>query len=222
MAALAWHGRGSRFQGGVAVGLAIALKFFAWPIALWLAATRRWLGVAIAVSLGVASFVSVAPFTGLDEYTQALVRLGRHFDQDSYTTFGLLAQIGVPDGAARAATFVFGGALAIGTWRHRSFTLAIATALVLSPIVWLDYFALMAIPLAISRPRLSFAWILPIATWGAPGTGIGIGDPVDITRVLVVFAIVAAISLRAELGSQATETSRGSSRTLVTRRASPI
>ena len=42
------------------------------------------------------------------------------------------------------------------------------------------------------------AWFLPLATWGAAGTGLGIGDPLDITRVLVVFALVAAACVRAE------------------------
>ena len=65
-----------------------------------------------------------------------------------------------------------------GMWRYRSFALAIAAALVLSPIVWLDYFALAALPLALARPRLSAIWFLPIATWGLEGAGLGIGDVV--------------------------------------------
>ena len=75
-------------------------------------------------------------------------------------------------------------------WRYRSFALAIAAALVLSPIVWLDYFALAALPLALARPRLSAIWFLPIATWGLEGAGIGIGDVSDIARLLLVFAVV--------------------------------
>ncbi len=51
-----------------------------------------------------------------------------------------------------------GLALLAGVWRYRSFALAIAASLVLSPIVWLDYFALAAVPLAIARPRLSWIW----------------------------------------------------------------
>ena len=39
-------------------------------------------------------------------------------------------------------------------WRRASLALAVAAALVLSPIVWIDYFALAAVPLAVVRPRL--------------------------------------------------------------------
>ena len=65
-------------------------------------------------------------------------------------------------------------------------------------IVWLDYFSLAAVPLAIVRPVLSPIWLLPLLTWGAPGTGLGIGDPLQILRVLGVFAIVLGVAARAE------------------------
>ena len=80
-------------------------------------------------------------------------------------------------------TFAAGAMLLAGTWRYRSFTLALAAALVLSPIVWLDYFALAAVPLALARPRLSVVWFLPLATWGLSGAGLGIGDTAE-TRAI--------------------------------------
>jgi hypothetical protein len=42
-------------------------------------------------------------------------------------------------------------------------------------------------------------WLLPLLTWGAPGTGLGIGDSLQIARVLVVFAVVLGLAARAEL-----------------------
>jgi len=92
-----------------------------------------------------------------------------------------------------------GGLLLLAaTWRYRSFTLAIAAALTISPIVWLDYFALAALPLAIARPRLSWIWFLPLATWGLRGAGLDIGDPWDIARLLLVFSVVFAVAFREE------------------------
>ena len=196
--ALAWRQRSRLIVPGLAVGVAIALKFFAWPFALWLASIRRWNAAVLAAAIGFASLLSVAPFTGVGTYVSALLELGRHFDQDTYTVFGLLVQLGVGDVEARFANVVFGIGLLVGTWHLRSFSMATSAALVLSPIVWLDYFALFALPLAIVRPRLSLVWFLPLATWGAAGTGLGIGDSLDITRVLVVFALVAAVCVRAE------------------------
>lgn len=198
LAALAWRERETRIRGGPAIGVAIALKFFAWPLAVWLAANRRLGSAALAAGIGGVSLLSVLPFTGLDDYVRALARVGRHFDQDSYTVLGFLVQIGAQETIARAVTIAVGASLLLATWRFRSFTLAIASALALSPIVWLDYFALAAIPLAIARPRLSPIWLLPLATWGAPGTGLGIGEPTDIARVLLVFSIVLGVSFQAE------------------------
>ena len=46
---------------------------------------------------------------------------------------------------------VIGAALLVGCWRRASLGLAVAAALALSPIVWLDYYAVAAIPLAVVR-----------------------------------------------------------------------
>ena len=84
------------------------------------------------------------------------------------------------------------------TWRRASFALAIAAAFVLSPIVWFDFYALAAIPLAIARPRLSLVWFLPLATWGLPSSGIA-ADPVwGVGRVLLVYAIVLLVAAQSE------------------------
>ena len=176
LAALAWRTRHERLAPGVAVGVAVAMKFFAWPLGLWLAARRSYAAALLAVAIGGASLLLVLPFTPLDDYIRVLLQLGRGFDQDAYTIFGLVVQSGGSETAGRIATFAVGAALLAGTWRYRSFTLALAAALVLSPIVWLDYFAVALVPLAIVRPRLSLVWFLPLATWGVEGAGIGIGD----------------------------------------------
>ena len=138
------------------------------------------------------------PFTPLDEYIRVLLQLGRGFDQDAYTIFGLIVQSGGSETAGRIATFAVGAALLAATWRYRSFTLALAAALALSPIVWLDYFAVALVPLAIVRPRLSLVWFLPLATWGVEGAGIGIGDAAGSARVLLVFLLVFGIAFTEE------------------------
>jgi Glycosyltransferase family 87 len=198
LAALAWRYRDERLIPGVAVGAAVALKFFAWPLTVWLAPRRRYSAALVAVSIAGASLLLVLPFTSLDDYVRALLQLGRGFDQDAYTLFGLVVQSGGSESLARVATFAAGALLLAATWRYRSFTLALAAALALSPIVWLDYFALAAVPLALARPRLSAAWFLPIATWGMSGAGVGTGDASEIARLLVVFGIVFAIAFRGE------------------------
>jgi Glycosyltransferase family 87 len=190
----AWRLRDVRGAPGALVGVAVAVKFFVWPVGLWLAATRRARETLVAALVAGSSLLLVLPFTGLDDYVRSLARLGRAFDQDSYTVYGLLVQAGASDSVARAATLAVGATLLAATWRYQSFALAVAAALVLSPIVWLDYFALAALPLALARPRLSPIWFVPLATWGLKGAGLGIGDTADITRLLVVFALVFAVA----------------------------
>jgi hypothetical protein len=196
LAALVWRYRDATVRPGLALGLAGAVKFFLWPIGVWLLATRRSAAAVVAAGIAAASLLLVLPFTGLDEFTRMLVDLGRAFDQDSYTPFGLLVRLGVSEPAARALALAAGAALLILMWRRRSFALAIAASLALAPIVWLDYYALAAVPLGISRPRLSVVWFLPLATWGLPSSGIAAPELLGVGRVLVVFAIVFAAAER--------------------------
>ncbi len=196
--ACAWRTRDSDYTSGLAVGLAVALKFFVWPMGLWLVAMGKLRGAAVAAALAVLSLLLVLPFTSIDLYVRALFRVSQAYDQDSYTLFGLVAQAGGPDVVGRASTLIFAIALAVATVRFRSFTLAVATALVASPIVWLDYYALAAVPLAIARPRLSLIWFVPLATLGLEGAGWQIGDTLGTLRVLAAFSFVLAVAFRAE------------------------
>ena len=99
-----------------------------------------------------------------------LRNLGETFEHQSYTPFALLADLGVPDTAARVVTVALGlGVLALAA-RRRSLGLAIAAALVLSPIVWRHFFVLLLVPLALSRPRFDAVWLIPIGLWVGDGT----------------------------------------------------
>ena len=44
-------------------------------------------------------------------------------------------------------------------------TLAITIALLVTPLVWIHYFALFLVPVAIASPRLGPLWLLPLAYW---------------------------------------------------------
>ena len=195
--ALAWRYRARRVAPGLLVGFAVALKFFVWPVIAYLAAIHKPRQAIVAAGVAMASLLLLVPF-GLPDYVRALLQLGEAFDQDSYTLFGLLTQAGASAAFSRGATLLLGGLLLAGSWRYRSLALAIAASLTLSPIVWLDYFALAAVPLALARPRLSWIWFLPLATWGLEGAGIGIGDVGGTIRIMIVFAIVLLVAFLAE------------------------
>ena len=196
--ALVWRYRDARFAPGVCLGLAGAIKFFLWPVGIWLAARGRLRELLVAAGVAAASLALVLPFTSLHDYFHVLVELGRTFDQDSYSPFGFLMQVGAPEALARAAMFALGAALLVGCWRRQSLGLGVAAALVLSPIVWLDYYAVAAMPLAVVRPRLTWVWLVPLATWGLLSAGIGAGNGWGSARVLLVFGIVFAVIVRGE------------------------
>ena len=78
LAAVAWRYRDTRGAPGLAVGLAAAIKFFLWPLGVWLAATGRRTDAAIAALVAGSSLLLVLPFTGLDDYVRSLARAGPH------------------------------------------------------------------------------------------------------------------------------------------------
>jgi hypothetical protein len=206
--ALAWRYKDVRLAPGLALGLAGAIKFFLWPLGVWLAAIGRARETVVAALVAGASLLLVLPFTSLHDYFHTLLELGKAFDQDSYSPFGLLMQIGVAETPARLVTYALGAALLVACWRRGSFGLAVAAALALSPIVWLDYYAVAAVPLAVVRPRLSPVWFTPLATWGLLSAGYGVGNGWGSARVLLAFALVFAVIVRAERQAEAEGTHR--------------
>jgi hypothetical protein len=206
LAAIVWRYRDSTVRSGLALGLAGALKFFLWPVGLWLLAVRNTRAALLAAAFAAGSFLLLVPFTGLDEFARLMIDLGRAFDQDSYSPFGLLVQLGASDALARGVTLALGAVLLGFMWRRRSFAFAIAASLVLAPIVWLDYYALAAVPLAISRPRLSAIWFLPLITWGLPSSGIATDAYSGVGRVLLAFCVVLLVAARDEPGWEGGQT----------------
>ena len=198
LVALVWRYRDGAVRPGVLLGLAGAVKLFLWPLGLWLIARGQLRGSFVAAIVATGSLLLVLPFTGLDDYLRLLLDLGRTFDQDAYSPYSLLVQLDVSDLLTRSATLAIGGALLAVSWHRRSFAAAIAASLVLSPIVWLDYYAIAAIPLAIARPTLSTIWFTPMLTWGLPSSGIAAGPVWGVGRVLLVFTIVFLVAIGAE------------------------
>lgn len=198
LAALVWRYRDRPLGAGAALGLACGLKFLLWPLGVWLVVTGRARAAVTAAVVAAVSLLLVVPFAPLDEYLRTVRSVTDRFDQDSYSPYGLLIRLDASNVVAHGVTYALGAALLVLTWRRRSFVLAIAAALVLSPIVWLDFYALAAIPLAIARPRLSAVWFLPLLCWGLPSSGIDT-DPVwGVGRLLAVFLVVLTVAERSE------------------------
>jgi hypothetical protein len=73
--------------------------------------------------------------------------------------------------------------------------------LLLSPIVWLHYFVLLLVPLALARPRLTAAWvILPLPLWFSSANGQSHGHVGAIVLALVTASAILLASASRDPG----------------------
>lgn len=174
--ALAWRYRDRAGVVAVAAAAAIGLKLFLAPLAIWLAATRRWRALSVSVAVAAATLVAawmVVGFGTLRSYPGLLSELTKVEGHSGYSTYALLAAAGLSDTVARAATIALVAVLAAVAFAvarrplgdQRAFAVAVVACLVASPIVWLHYYGVLIIPIALLSPRLSWAWALPATTW---------------------------------------------------------
>ena len=213
LVALAWRYRDRVVAASAALGGAVVLKVFLWPLLVWLVATRRWtaaLGAAaFALVLALSSW-AVIGFDDLADYPELLRRLSEVEAKNSYSVLAMLVALNLPESLARLLVVVAAAGLLAFAWRvarasrdagdadRRAFVLALAAGFVLTPILWLHYLVLLVVPIALARPRLSALWFAPLTLtvfealdWyrGWPR-----GDGPALASVAVVAALVFAIS----------------------------
>ena len=197
--ALVWRYRTETWRPAAALGLALSVKLILWPMLLWLWATRRsrtaGLALAAAATFVLASWAIVG-FAGLRSFPG---RLGEIDFAQSYSLVGMSAALGFDPWVGRLMMAVFGGALLIAvalTARRGdeigSFACATVAAFVFTPVVWLHYLVLLAVPLAIARPRFSAIWLVPIVLWVCPRAenGDGLQPFVPALVVLLLLALI--------------------------------
>ena len=202
--ALLWRYRERRLIAALVAAAAIPAKMFLWPMLVWLAATRRMGTALVAVTVAIASTLvawAAIGFAGLVEYPELVRRLNDVVADRGYSLVALGVEAGLPLDAARVLPFAIGlPALAGVVWLGRmgrdqeSFSLALTVSILLTPIVWLHYFTLLLVPLALSRPRFSWPWLLPLLYW-VPATQENEGDLWRLVFCLTLSAGVVGMSL---------------------------
>jgi hypothetical protein len=180
-AALAWRFRDRLLRVGMIVGLTLGVKFFLWPLVVWLAATRRFVSAGVAGLVGAGLLLvswAVIGFSGFFSYPAVLRGVAERWAGDAYTSRNVALDLGASPGVSRAVWLAIGLSLLVAvivvgrTGDDRSaFILAVATAFALSPLVWLEYFAFLAVVVAIAQPRLGPLWFLPFAMFISTGSG---------------------------------------------------
>lgn len=177
-AALAWRYRDVPPVAATATAVTAILKLFLWPLGVWLLVTRRvravfWF-VFAAAGLWLTGWATLG-FAGMTSYPRLLHVLSQAEQSTSYSPLALLH---VSERAttllslALAALVIAGVALAGRgpDGDRRALATAVIGAIVATPILWLHYFLLLVVPIALYRPRLSGLWFLPLLLWATPST----------------------------------------------------
>ena len=207
--AVLWRYRNEPRVSTPVAAIVVAAKVFLWPMLFWLAATRRAFVALFALSLalaGIALAWAVAGFGGLTSYPRLLDELSRLEAWKSYSAVALGLVLGLSTGEARALAIVAGTAVLVALVlvgrrstqepeaERQAFIFAIAAAFLFSPIVWTHYFALLVVPIALTRRTLSPLWFVPLAMWAT--TGQSDGQAWRVVLGLVVWSVVLAGALR--------------------------
>lgn len=204
-AALAWRYRDRALPCAVAIGVTLAAKFFLWPLVVFAAGARRYATAALACASGFLLLVlswAALGFAGLSDYGDTLNRVQGTVEHDSYTAYVVALDLGAPAELARVIWLGLGFGLlaAVVVLARRgdersAFMLAVAASLALTPIVWLHYFALLAVVVALAAPRLGLVWFVPLLLVVTPGTG----RPTTFETIwtLAVAALVVGMSVHA-------------------------
>jgi hypothetical protein len=212
--ALGWRWRDDLLKGGAAVGAAVAVKLFLWPLALWLVVARRARTAAAALGCAVAAALipwAAIGFAGLGEYPALLRRLTNEEATSSFSLVAIGVRAHLPESLATALSAI----IAIGligmayriargeslTPREQdalTLTFTLAAALAASPIVWAHSFLLLLVPLALIEPRLSPFWLLPFAYAPIQDEGWPSGDaPMLIVALIATTAMIVSAVARA-------------------------
>ncbi|MGH3111053.1 MAG: glycosyltransferase 87 family protein [Gaiellaceae bacterium] len=175
--ALCWRYRDSWAKEGAALGLSVAFKLVLWPLGLWLLATRRARAAVTSAAVATVAILgswAIIGFKGFLSYPDLLRVLTDVEGENSHSVslYSAVLALGSPSFLAHAVSVIVGLVLAAGVVVYgrrgddpATFLLALLAALAFTPVVWLHYLTLLAVPLAIFRPRLTALWLTPLLFW---------------------------------------------------------
>jgi hypothetical protein len=201
--ALAWRFRERPILGPLAAAATVTIKFWIWPLLVWLLIVRPRAGLSagimfVALTLGAWGLIG---FHGFLDYPALIHAEGSHFAYAGVLFVPALIQLHVMVRIAAALGVLGGVALLALAYARKSreidvLSLALLASLVGTTVGWPHYLILMGIPIAIVYPTLALAWSWFPALWAATHLGAKPGQfayslafcVVACVPVLIVFA----------------------------------
>lgn len=169
-----WRWRNRTGVSALAAACLLLAKLFLWPLVVWLWFTGRRRAAAAALAGALVATVAAWAWNGLaglTDYVAVLDRLALTEGPQGYSPLWWMAH----SSALFLVAAVAGAAAVAMTARRRtestSFSIAVAVALVVTPILWLHYLALLPAVVAVRSRRLSLGWVLPLVLWLTPHQG---------------------------------------------------
>jgi hypothetical protein len=196
--AILWRWRNRTAVAALAAAFLLVAKLFLWPAVIWLWFTGRRRAACMALVAAIAMTAAAWSWTGfasLPNYVDMLKRLSLTEGPQGYSPVWWVAH---------SSSLFLGLAIAGAggvAWAARrkteasSFSLMVVASLLLTPILWLHYLALLPAIIAVHRPRLSLGWLLPLVLWFTPQQG-SYGAP---WRTLLTIAVLVAVVTTAKL-----------------------
>jgi Glycosyltransferase family 87 len=212
--AVAWRYRDA-WLGPLSIGALIAAKLYAFPLIIWLIATKRLRSAAVAggsALLFLLASWAVIEFHGLAQYPRLLDAAAKAAQRQpgSQSVVTLTLRLGVPQSLATvlaiACAMVVMTAIVLTAPSHDEgwFDAAVMGGLLASPILWDHYLVLLFVPLAVSRRRAIGPWLLTAIFWAVYQLPMG---PTRETLTLLTAAVIAIVACA---GSEALPETPGS------------
>jgi hypothetical protein len=139
---------------------------------VWALLTRRVRLAIISVAVTVIADLvgwAVIGFAGLSGYPALLGSLARSAASHGPLLVSTLVNLGLGLGIALSLAGTVAALLLTSAMRIRDdrwiFTAALSTAVLVTPVMWLHYMAILLVAVAVWRPRLDELWIAPLGLW---------------------------------------------------------
>jgi hypothetical protein len=172
---VAWRLRARLWGPALAIASIVVAKLFPWTLVAWLVVTRRFKALALTLVIGAALLIggwAVIGFAGLADYPRMLSDLSFVERDAGVSLVTALMTVGVPGGLSEVISLMVALMIIAIAYRFvrrangeaQALGLAVIAALIASPIVWPHYFVLLFVPIALTSPRLSPLWLLPLPT----------------------------------------------------------